>query len=369
MPVIENGVRIKACIEELVKSSMNGQTLAALIGEEEPLDPLCPASPVEPFYDQSRNVWVFSRYADVAAALREPALELKTESDEDSPGVRLETLAAISAGKLAAWQAQIEPLAYTITDGLMGQNPIDIVEEFARPWCLATAVIVTGANPGDAERLAALARQVSIATANPRASSLQAAAKEANMELQQVLQSNAIPNNGQAFIALSQTLPCFLANAWVALLRHDAQLARLRAEPSLMPRAMEELLRYAGLTRKVSRYARRTVMLGNITVAEGDRVILLVASANRDPEQFPNPDRLDWTRSAAGQVSLGAGPHACAGASLIRMAASVATRVFVERVVESKINGPIEWRGGTSFRWAASLYVVLGASGADTRAI
>src|SRR6478672_6185954 len=101
---------------------MKGQTLAALIGEEEPLDPLCPASPVEPFYDQSRNAWVFSRYADVAAALREPALELKTESDENSPDVRSETLVAISAGKLAAWQAQIEPLAYTITDRLTGQN-------------------------------------------------------------------------------------------------------------------------------------------------------------------------------------------------------------------------------------------------------
>src|SRR6478609_11773971 len=108
MPVTESRVRIKACIEELVTSSMKGQTLAALIGEEKPLDPLCPPSPVEPFYDQSRNAWIFSRYAAVAAALREPALELKTESDENSPDVRSETLAAISAGKLAAWQAQIE---------------------------------------------------------------------------------------------------------------------------------------------------------------------------------------------------------------------------------------------------------------------
>ena len=255
--------------------------------------------------------------------------------------------------------AQIEPLAYTIIDRLTGENPIDIVQEFARPWCLATAVIVTGVDPDDAKRLAALARQVSIATANPGASSLQAAAKEANMELQEVLENNAIPNNGQAFIALSQTLPCFLANAWVALLRHDAELARLRAERSLMPQAIEELWRYAGLTRKVSRYARTAVMVGNTPVAKDDQVILLLASANRDPEQFPNPDRLDWTRSAAGQVALGAGPHACAGASLIRMAALVATRVFVERVVESKMNGPIEWCGGKSFRWAASLYVSL----------
>jgi hypothetical protein len=346
---------------------MKDQALSALIGEEEPLDPLCPPRPVEPFYDPSRNAWVFSRYADVAAALREPELELKTESHEDGAAVRSKTLAALSAGKLAEWQAQIEPLAYAIIDRLTCEKPIDIVQEFAQPWCLATAVVVTGADPGGAERFAALARKVSIATANPGDSSLQAAATEANTELQQVLQSAAIPNNGQAFIALSQTLPCFLANAWVALLRHNAEFAQLRTEPSLMPRAMEELLRYAGLTRKVSRYARRAVVVGNIPVAEGDQVILLVASANRDPEQFSNPDRLDWRRSAGGQVSLGAGPHACAGASLIRMTAAVATRVFVERVVEGRMSGPIEWCGGTTFRWAASLYVVLRASGADAR--
>jgi cytochrome P450 len=352
---------LKPAFEDLVTSSIKGQALAVPIDEEEPLDPLCPPRPVKPFYDQSRNAWVLSRYTDVAAALREPELQLRTESDEDGPEVRSKTLAAFSAGKLAEWQAQLEPLADRVIDRLTCEKPIDIVQEFARPWCLATAVIVTGADPGDAERLAALARQVSTATADPRSSSLQAPAKEANMELQQVLQSNTIPNNGQAFIALSQTLPCFLANAWVALLRHDAELARLRSERSLMPRAIEELWRYAGLTREVSRYARSTVMVGNTPVAKDDRVILLLASANRDPEQFPNPDRLDWTRSGAGQVALGAGPHACAGASLLRMAASVATRVFVERVVESKMNGPIEWSGGRAFRWAASLYVVLAA--------
>ncbi len=334
------------------------QTLDAFLADNEPLDPLCPARPVKPFYDQSRKAWVLSRYADVAAALREPVLELKG-SDEDGPDVRQKTLAAISASKLAEWQTQIEPLAYTIMDRLTGENSVDIVREFAQPWCLSTAVIVTGAAPSDASALAGLARRVSIATADPRDNSLQEDAKRAKIKLNQALGHNMIPNNDQAFIALSQTLPCFLANAWIALLRHRAEFVQLRNERSLMPRAIEELLRYAGLTRKVSRYARKAVMLRDTPIDDGDRVILLLASANRDPEHFPDADRLDWTRSAAGQLALGAGPHACAGASLIRMAASVATRVFVERVVEGKMNGQIEWRGGTAFRWAGSLYVSL----------
>ena len=118
MPVTESRVRIKACIEELVTSSMKGQTLAALIGEEEPLDPLCPPSPVEPFYDQSRNAWIFSRYADVAAALREPELELQSESDEDGPAVRSKTLAALSAGKLAEWQRKLNRWHTQLSIGL-----------------------------------------------------------------------------------------------------------------------------------------------------------------------------------------------------------------------------------------------------------
>ena len=343
---------------------IRGRTLDAFLAENEPLDPLCPARPVKPFYDQSRKAWVLSRYADVAAALREPALQLKG-SGEDGPDVRIKTLAAISALKLAEWQTQIEPLAYTITDRLASENPIDIVQEFVRPWCLATAVIVTGAAPDDANDLAGLARQVSIATADPRDTSLQEDAKRATIQLNQALGHNTIPDCGQAFIALSQTLPCFLANAWVALLRHRAEFVQLRNERSLMPRAIEELLRYAGLTRKVSRYARKAVTLRNTPIDNGDRVILLLASANRDPEHFPDADRLDLTRSAAGQLALGAGPHACAGASLVRMAASVATRVFVERAIEGKTEEQIEWRGGTAFRWAASFHVALAQTQAD----
>jgi cytochrome P450 len=271
----------------------------------------------------------------------------------------LETLAALSAPRLAEWQAQIKPLAYKLIDRLPCERSLDIVRGFAMPWSLATAVIVTGADMDSAEQFAGLARQVSIATANPADSTLQAAAREANAELKRNLEDSAIPNGGEAFVALSHTLPCFLSNAWLALLRHPAELGRLRSDPDLMPQAIEELLRYAGLTRKISRRAMAAVTLGEISIKEGNRVILMLASANRDPDQFPNPDRLDLTRRVAGHVAFGTGVHACAGASLIRMAASVATSTFVERVSEAPPNDSIEWCGGSVFRWAASLHVIL----------
>ena len=92
-------------------------------------------------------------------------------------------------------------------------------------------------------------------------------------------------------------------------------------------------------------------------------MILMLASANRDPEQFPDPDRLDITRAAAGQIALGAGPHSCVGASLIRMAAAVATGAFVSRFDTAMRGTSIEWRGGSGFRWAASLQVLLRRNG------
>jgi hypothetical protein len=117
----------------------------------------------------------------------------------------------------------------------------------------------------------------------------------ATTELEQRLQKSAIPMNGPVFVALSQTLPCFLANAWLALLRHPAELARLGREPNLMPSAIEEMPRYVGITQKVSRYAIAPVILGDISIDQGRRVILLLDSAKRDPEQFPFPNCLELT--------------------------------------------------------------------------
>jgi len=296
----------------------------------------------------------------VLAAFREPRLWPAGARSQDPPArMRAETLAALSPATLADWQAQIEPLAHRVLDQLPTDRSVDLVREFAQPWSLAVAVLVTGADPADAERLADLARHVSGAAAEPDDSALQSRAAAATAELERRFQNRAMPMGEPAFVALSQTLPCFLANAWLALLRHPAELARLRAQPDLIPGAMDELLRYAGLVRKLFRRVAASVDLGGVRIAEGERVILMLASANRDPAQFPEPDRLDVTRQAAGQVALGAGPHACVGASLIRMAAAAATGALVEKLAAEALSGPVPWCGGSGFSSPASLYVRL----------
>lgn len=116
---------------------------------------------------------------------------------------------------------------------------------------------------------------------------------------------------------------------------------------------------YAGIATKISREAIARVSIGRTLIKKGEHATLMLASANRDPEQFRDPDRLDVTRAAAGQVAFGAGSHACAGGALIRMAAAVATRALLRRLVAADATKPVVWRGGSGFRWAASLYVRL----------
>lgn len=324
-----------------------------------------PARPQAPYFDAALRAWVLSLYDDVLAAFYEPRLRLVAsnggdESEGDTlaePPQRTETLAALNASRLAGWQAQIQPLAHNMVAALPSDRPVEVIHEFARPWCLRLAVITTGADPQEAERLSGLAYQISIEAAaiQHRDSDFKSRVAIASAELESSLGKKGMPMAGPAFVALSQTLPCFLANAWLALLQHPAELGRLRDQPELMPKAIEELLRYAGLVRILFRNATENVNVGGVDIARGDRLALLVAVANRDPAKFEEADRIDIRRHAVAQFSLGAGPHSCVGAALIRLAAAAATAAFASRFDKARLCGPIEWRGGLESRWPASL--------------
>ena len=160
-------------------------------------------------------------------------------------------------------------------------------------------------------------------------------------------------------MALSQALPHLLASAWLALVRHPGEFARLRACPDLLAGAIEELLRYSGIVRRVFRRATAHIDLGGVSIAQGDLVVLMLASANRDPEQFPDPDRLDLARPVTGHVALGTGRNSCVGAMLIRMAASLATGALAARFAEARFSSVGGWRIGTGFCFPASVYVTL----------
>ena len=118
-----------------------------------------------------------------------------------------------------------------------------------------------------------------------------------------------------AFVALSQTLPRLLASAWLALVRTQAN-SRVCAPIRICCRGrLTNCFGTAGIVRRVFRRATANVDLGGVKIAAGDLVVLMLASANRDPEQFPDPDRLDLARAGTSHVALGTGRNSCVGAA------------------------------------------------------
>jgi len=131
----------------------------------------------------------------------------------------------------------------------------------------------------------------------------------------------------------------------LALLRHPDELARLRAEPRLIPQAVEELMRFvqlgtvgAGLTRVTT----EEVELSGVRIPAGAAVIPAMAVANRDPEAAADPDRLDLTREQFTHLGFGAGVHHCLGAQLARMELQEALRGLLARMPRLTIDVPVD---------------------------
>ncbi len=229
-------------------------------------------------------------------------------------------------------------------------RPIDLVREFIQPWTLAVAMLVLDASPAEKRRLSRLARYRSASETGLRR-------KFANASFEHFFRKRAADKS--VFIGVSETLPGFLGNAWLALLRHRTELLRLRTQPWLVPAAVEELLRYAGLVHSLVRRSVASVKIGEAQIEVGDLVVLKLGSANRDPEQFPDPDTLNVTRRPSGHLGLGVGGHSCAGAMLLRTASAIATAAFVQRCTTAEFSAGIEWRRGSSLVSPASLPVIL----------
>lgn len=313
--------------------------------------------PQDIHFDPNLGAWSLSRYADVMAALQDSRLTPVGHSgDRSASGLRVQIRNTLGPPQLRVWQSGLEALAIQFADDLPGAGSVDLIGDFAEPWGFAVACLVTGADPGN-RRALHLAREVSACTADPGLLDRKPAAAAATRELERLVPER-LPMAVSTFVALAQTLPAFLANAWLALLRNPAELFRLRLNPEMMPSAIEELLRYAGLARIMFRMAIESVQIGDVMMRAGDRVALLLQSANRDATQFPDPNRLDLTRRGPRHLAFGAGIHSCVGASLIRMAASIATVIFLERFHDAAVCRPIEWRGSArGFRAPITLYV------------
>jgi cytochrome P450 len=129
----------------------------------------------------------------------------------------------------------------------------------------------------------------------------------------------------QVVMAGFDTTVNLIASGTLALLTHPQELTRLRADLSLLPAAVEELLRFTNPVRHATdRFTTEEVPIRDAVIPAGEWVFSAIASANRDPAQFPDPDRLDLSRDTTGHVAFGYGIHYCLGAPLACMEAEVA---------------------------------------------
>jgi cytochrome P450 len=332
-------------------------------------DQLESAGPPEleiPYFDDHLRAWVLSRHADILAAFRASSLSPAGPNDQNGSKpsdeserlkMRRETMEALSPAQLRAWRERITPEADALIKSLPTEAPVDLMYGYARPLCLSLAAMVTGISRGAAEDLCEMARRVSASTAEPYDPTVRVSAKSANVELRRNFHSGPEPLRDSGFVALSQTMPSLLGNAWFPLVQHPLQWRLLHQQPELTEQAIEELLRYAGLARVLFRIATADLDLNGFFIRKGERVILRIIAANRDPERFSEPQRVDVTRRDGGHFTLGAGSHSCVGGGLIRMAAVTITQPLLQQFASAKLALPIEWQGGSGFRSPSSLWV------------
>jgi cytochrome P450 len=137
-----------------------------------------------------------------------------------------------------------------------------------------------------------------------------------------------------------ETTTNLIGNGTYALLRHPDQLKRLRDDPSLIPTGVEELLRYESPVQLTNRILTADMELGGKVLRAGQMVLLLLAAANRDPEQFPDPDKLDVGRQNNKHVAFGLGSHFCLGAPLARLEGRLVFEALFRRAPGLRLDGP-----------------------------
>jgi cytochrome P450 len=167
-------------------------------------------------------------------------------------------------------------------------------------------------------------------------------------------------NSVLLLLAGHETATDLIGNGLLALLRNPDQMQKLRQEPSLVPGAVEELLRYDAPFQFMQREAKEDVRIGGVTVRGGERVWLMLGAACRDPAVYPDPDRLDVTRPHHSQLAFGVGIHFCPGAPLARLEGQVAFPALLERLATIRLETEkLEWLPKLPNRGLKALPVVF----------
>ena len=368
-------------------------------------------------WDPYLHAWVVTRYDDVVDVLhhfnadRTPTPERLAELgmgeitpiaavmvqqmlflDPPKHGrVRRLASVAFTPRRIGVLREHIGHIAESLIDDLAGRGGFEVMEALANPLPAIVTAEMLGVptsdhdllkswsqdfaemlgnfqhNPGRAKKTlrsveemvayfhAAVTREVS----HPTEGLINALAT-AEVDGDRLSEEEVVANVIVTMVGGQETTTNLIGNGLLTLLRRPDQLGRLRADPSLLPSAVGELLRYESPSQHTARLAPAEAVLGGTPIPEGDAVIAVMGAANRDPDRFGEPDRLDLARQDNRHLAFGWAAHFCFGAPLARMESQIAFGALLNRFSELALapDQPISWRPNLGLRGLTELHVL-----------
>ena len=351
------------------------------------------------------KAWLFTRHADIDAILRDhrrfssdprrgtltprqrrllpPAGEFTLLFLDPPDHTRLRALVntAFARRPVAALEPRIRALCADLLDRIEDPSGFDLMAALARPLPIVTVAGMLGVPPEDRDRFAlwsarrARLLEPTIGRRERRMGDAASAAFDAYFrpiiaERRKAPRDDIVSALARAedggerlseremlnllrllVIAGIETATNLIGNGLLALLRHPGELERLRADPALIPGAVEELLRYDSPAQATFRRVLADCEVNGVPLHQRDNLVLLLGSANRDPDAFDDPDRLDVARRGTSHLSFGRGIHHCLGAPLARLQGRIAFEMLLERFPRIALGaGRPRFRTGIVFR-------------------
>ncbi len=368
-------------------------------------------------WDPFLHAWVVTRYADVVRVLHDfsadrtptpegltrlglphlgpiAAVMVKQMLFMDPPAhTRLRSLAsfAFSPSRVQVLRSHIEEIANRLIDSVLYRGEMDVIADFAAPLPAIVTAEMLGVptshhkqlknwsadfaemlgnfqhNPDRVPRvLQSLGEMLEFfrstireLRAHPR-DGLINSLLTAKIDGDQLSEEEVIANSIVTMVGGQETTTNLIGNGLLTLFRNPEQCHDLRQQLSLIPSAVEELLRYESPSQHTARIAPYDVDLGGRTIRKGQAVIAVMGAANRDPERFPDPDRLDFARTDNRHVAFGWAAHFCFGAPLARIEGQIAFEAILRRLPHLALRPePINWRTNLGLRGLVSLPVTF----------
>ena len=369
-------------------------------------------------WDPFLHAWVVTRYQDVVTVLhhysaeRTPTPEQLTQMGLgsmnpiaqvmvkqmlflDPPAhTRLRSLAshAFTPQRVEVLRGHIREITNRLLDDVQSQGRMDVIADLAEPLpCIVTAEMLgvpvedhqqlkawsqdfaemLGNFQHNPDRATRILKSVQEMTAYFRSAmrdqrlhprpGLVSSLMNAQIDGDRLTEDEVIANSIVTMVGGQETTTNLIGNGMLTLLRNPDQLEKLRSNLSLIPSAVEEMLRYESPSQHTARLAPDDTMLGGKQIRKRQAVIAVMAAGNRDPERFPDPDRFDITRTDNRHLAFGWAAHFCFGAALARIEGQTAFELMLRRLPNwSLAPDPLVWRTNLGLRGLTALRVSFG---------